>query len=319
MQDLQMIRNNLANTLGETNFESLLGEKYAGKVRDCYTKADSKEMFIITSDRLSCFDRIITQIPFKGQVLTALAKYWFDKTQKIIPNHIISYPDPNVMFVRKCQIIPLEIVVRGYLTGSGWKDYQKTGQVSGVSLPEGLSEFEKLKQAILTPSTKEEYGLHDQPISVDEILEQKIVSRQQWDFLEEKALSLYKFAARELEKRGLILVDTKYEFGICEGSIILADEIHTLDSSRFWEADTYHSQLEQGLKPVMLDKQNVRDYLIQLGFEGDGEVPSVADHYREEVAQLYLTAYQRLTGESFCPVQGNAEARIAENLKIFLS
>lgn len=307
------INDNLNNVIAETDFVAL-GEKYEGKVRDCYST--EKEMYIITSDRISCFDHVITTVPFKGQILTDLACFWFELTKDVFPNHLISRLDPNVMLVKKCEILPIEIIVRGYLTGSAYRDYKAGKDISGIKLPEGLKNSHKFSEALITPSTKAPKGEHDLPISEAEILSSKIIDPVIWEKVRTAALELFAFGQAESLKRGLILVDTKYEFGICDGEILIADEIHTLDSSRYWKADTYQTKYEVGDSPEMLDKENIRQWLIERNYMGDGEVPEIPDEYRAEIAELYIKSYQTITGQNFIFPETNIGERLHKSLSL---
>ncbi len=278
--------------------------KIEGKVRDCYVLNDSTRLLIAT-DRLSAFDVILTTIPFKGQVLTQMAKFWFDKTAHILPNHIISYPHPNVMHAKEVKILPIEVVVRGYLAGSAYRDYEASRDISGVKLPSGMKKSQKLSELIVTPSTKEEKGNHDIPISEEEIIKRNIVSKELWENVRTKALELFKFGTLEAEKKGFILVDTKYEFGldIKTGELTLADEIHTPDSSRYWLKENYQERFDSNQDPEMLDKEFVRRELIKMGFMGDGEIPTLSDEFKAKTAIRYIEVYEKITGETFIPAK----------------
>ncbi len=232
--------------LKSTDFPSL-GEKYEGKVRDNYSK-DGRRIIIVT-DRLSAFDKVITLIPFKGQVLNQMAQFWFENTSDIAANHVIEFPDPNVVVAKLCKALPVEMVVRGYITGvtgtSVWTHYEKgVRNFCGNELPEGLKKNQKFEKAILTPSTKAEHGDHDESVSRDDILRRGVITVEQFDEMADIALKLYQRGVEVCAKQGIILVDTKYEFGISpDGKIMLIDEIHTPDSSRFWFADEYENRL----------------------------------------------------------------------------
>lgn len=297
-----------------TSFPAL-GERYEGKVRDCYQQADI--LILIATDRLSAFDRVITAVPFKGQVLTRLAEIWFHKTSHIIENHLIDVPDPNVMVVRSCEIVPIEVVVRGFLTGSAWRDYEKGNPVSGIVLPPNLRHGERLETPILTPSTKAEKGSHDMPISEEEIVHSKLVSPVIWDEIREKALALFMLGQKEAAKNGLLLVDTKYEFGLHGDSLILADEIHTLDSSRYWKMSSYESCLTAGAPFEMLDKEPIRQWLLAQGFQGDGTIPSISDAYLFEICRHYTDSFGEISGTPFVPECRGGLARITRNLKSY--
>ncbi len=230
----EIIKEQLNYTLKETEFSNL-GEFYQGKVRDNYTKKDKR--IIIATDRLSAFDRVITTIPFKGQLLNQVSSFWFEKTKEIVKNHIIDIPDPNVSVVHQCKTVPVEVVIRGYLTGSMWRDYDKGKPTSGIMPPNGMKKNQKFDEIIVTPSTKAESG-HDIYLPREEILKRGLVDKDVYEQIEEAAFKLFKFGQEFCEKNGLILVDTKYEFGVKEGELMVIDEIHTQDSSRFCIIDT---------------------------------------------------------------------------------
>ncbi len=291
----------IPNTLEKTELSGL-GEKIPGKVRDSYVVGDKR--ILVTSDRLSAFDVVLTSIPFKGQVLNDMAHYWFKQTEHIIENHIIDRPHPNIFIGKQAEILPVEVVIRGYLTGSAWRDYQAGKDISGIPLPAGLKKSHKFEAPLLTPSTKAEVGEHDQPISSEEILRQGIVKEEIWKEVSEKAMELFEFGTKLAAERGLILVDTKYEFGLIddgEGNkrLILADEVHTSDSSRYWIAESYQQAYQSGEEPKKLDKEFVRGWLIEQGYMGEGTPPDFPDDFRAQVAEKYIEAYETITGESF--------------------
>jgi len=290
-----------------------LGDRYPGKVRDSYVHGSRR--VLVATDRLSAFDRIITTVPYKGQVLTQLATFWFERCSSIVRHHVVAVPDPCVMIGEEVSIVPIEVVVRGYLAGSAWRDYVQGRPISGVALPNGLREFEALPHPIITPSTKEASGKHDEPISEADIVKRGIVSAQLWEEIRETALELFAFASAELRDRGLLFVDTKYEFGVLDGKLILADEIHTIDSSRFWVADTYDASLRVGAAPEMLDKEPIRRWLMDQGFRGDGVLPVVPDDYRLQLAQHYAKSFKRITGKDFVPDSSPPRERIERNLR----
>ena len=313
----EVIRTQLANTLEKTDFPQL-GDKYEGKVRDNYTVEDKR--FIITTDRISAFDRVLGTIPFKGQTLNQMASFWFDKTKHVVSNHMIDSPDPNVMIVKECKSIPVEMVVRGYITGvtktSAWYNYENgVRNFCGNRLPEGLRKDQKFDQPILTPTTKAEHGEHDVSISPEEIVSRGILSKEMFEQLKEISFKLFDFGVKWAAKNGLILVDTKYEFGLIEDEIVLMDEIHTPDSSRFWFADTYRELFERGEEQRKLDKEYVRTWLAQHGFIGDGDPPKLTDEVRAEAAKRYIMAFEIITGQKFTVVEKPVLKRIAENLK----
>lgn len=306
--------NQLPNVLSETHFD-FLGQRYVGKVRDNYTKGDVR--YLITTDRLSCFDKVVTIIPFKGQVLNQLAGLWFKKTANIIANHVIDIPDPNVLVSKLCEVLPVEVVVRAYLTGSAWRDYQAGKAISGLVLGQGMRASQKLPQPVITPSTKAAQGSHDMPISEQEILSSRIVAPAIWQQAREVALQLFALGQEEANSKGLLLVDTKYEFGLWQGKLILVDEIHTLDSSRYWVADTYQQRFEEGEMPEMLDKEPTRQWLLSQGYKGEGKVPTFSDTHRVKISQHYIDSFERISGLSFEAESGQVLERIEKNLKLF--
>jgi len=300
-------------TLKETDFN--LGKKYTGKVRDTYVGED--KVFLITTDRISAFDRVLSTIPFKGQVLNQISAFWFEKTKDIVDNHVIEIPDPNVCIGKKLKILPIEVVMRGYLTGSAWRDYEKGNPVSGITLPEGMKKDQKFPKPLFTPSTKEEFGKHDLPISKEEIIEKGILTKELVNEVEEIAQKLFERGQQLSLKNGMILVDTKYEFGLDDkGKLILADELHTPDSSRYWYADTYEERFQKGEDQRMLDKEYLRQWLIkEKNFMGDGEIPDIPDEIRVNVAKKYIKIYEEITGMKFEAVIGDVRQRIEGNLQ----
>lgn len=317
MITLSTIQKQIPFTLDKTNFPEL-GKKYEGKVRDNYTKGDRR--VLIVSDRLSAFDKIITTIPFKGQVLNQISKFWFNETKDIIGNHVIDFPDPNVVVAKECKPLLVEMVVRGYITGvtstSAWYHYEKgVRNFCGNILPEGLKKNQKLARPIITPSTKAEHGGHDESVSAEEILKRGILSKQQWEFLSNAVLALYARGVEICAKQGIILVDTKYELGVApNGEIILIDEIHTPDSSRFWFANEYEERLRKGEEQKKIDKEYLREWLAAKGFRGEGEIPAIPNDVRAETARRYIEAYELITGQEFKATVGSVEERIKKNL-----
>lgn len=303
--------------LNGTDFPSL-GSKYEGKVRDNYSKDGHR--IIIVSDRLSAFDKIITMIPFKGQVLNQMAKFWFSKTGDIVGNHVIEFPDPNVVVAKECAALPVEMVVRGYLTGvtstSAWYHYERGDRnFCGNVLPDGMVKNQKFEKPILTPSTKAEHGAHDESVSREEILKRSVISEDDFDYMADVSMKLYQRGVEIAAKQGIILVDTKYEFGRdSEGNIILIDEIHTPDSSRFWYQDEYESRLASGEEQKKIDKEYLREWLAAKGFLGEGEVPQIPEDVKVETARRYIEAYELITGETFIAEIGDVNKRIEKNL-----
>jgi phosphoribosylaminoimidazole-succinocarboxamide synthase len=299
---------------------SELGKRYEGKVRDNYSTPKGERIIVVT-DRISAFDRILGTLPLKGQLLNYCAAWWFKKTADVAPNHVLSVPDPNVMIVRECRPLPVEMVVRAYLTGSTstsiWVHYQQgKREFCGHKLPDGMRKHERLSKPILTPSTKAVDGAHDVSASREEILRISGMPAVDFDRAAELALALFKRGQKICAERGLILVDTKYEFGKTpEGDIVVIDEIHTPDSSRFWIEDTYAQRFDAGLDPESFDKEYLRRWLVSHGFKGEGAVPVIPDEVRVEATSRYLESIERITGESFKPHLGADPAgRIRRNL-----
>ncbi|MFN5061423.1 MAG: phosphoribosylaminoimidazolesuccinocarboxamide synthase [Pseudomonadota bacterium] len=307
---------NVPPALGETNFD-WLGPVYRGKVRDSYLTGTKR--VLIATDRLSAFDRIISTIPGKGQVLTGMAAYWFGQSKDIVANHLVGVPDPSVMVVKDVSIIPIEVVVRGFLAGSAWRDYEAGRLVSGHRIGPGMSQFEQLPAPLVTPFTKEAVGKHDMPISESELLARGLVGREQWEEIRAAALRLFELGTKEVASRGLLFADTKYEFGLLNGQIVLADEIHTLDSSRFWVKASYENNLSAGEPPEMLDKEPIRRWLIERGFMGEGQPPAIEDDYRMALRAHYARSAEHITGGSFSFDDTEPNERIARNVRAFLA
>ena len=309
---MNKIREQLPYTLDKFDLFDF-GEHYKGKVRENFYSED--KIIMVTTDRVSAFDHVLGTIPFKGQILTEIANFWFNQTSHIAPNHIISSPDPQVLIAKKAKTLPVEVIVRGYITGSLWREYSSgiNGQY-GFVLPEGLRMNQKFPKPILTPSTKAEYGLHDEPISRELILN-GLVEESIYCQAEEYALELFSAGQKWAKSRGLILVDTKYEFGMVDGKLILIDEIHTPDSSRYWIADEYKDRYVKNKKQNMLDKENIRQWLIDRDFKGEGIPPKLSDDIRIYLSEKYIELYKRLIGKDFIPCIGDVNSRITENLK----
>ena len=309
---MDYIKQQLNNTLNDVKLD-VPGEYYKGKVRDNY-HIDNK-IVMVTSDRVSAFDHVLGTIPFKGQILNEIALFWFDKTKDIVPNHIISSPDPQVLMAKKANTLPVEVIVRQYITGSLWREYSSgiNGQY-GFMIPDNLKENQKFDSPILTPSTKAEYGLHDEPISKQEIIDQGLVEISIYEKAEEYALKLFSEGQKWANERGLILVDTKYEFGMYEDELIVIDEIHTPDSSRYWVKNEYESRFNNNQSQLMLDKENIRQWLIENNFSGDGTPPELTDEIRMLLSEKYIELYEKLTGKDFVPSIGNVKERINLNL-----
>lgn len=320
-----MRRIDLSRTLPRARIAEL-PNPYFGKVRDCYDLPDDTRL-LISSDRISAFDQILAVIPWKGQVLTQLARYWFEKTEDIAANHVISYPDPNVVLGRKLSILPVEIVVRGYLAGttstSILTQYSKgERQMYGHRLPDGLRPNQALPQAIITPTSKAFDGGHDEPLTATEIVETGLLAKSQWDEVSEKALALFARGQTIAAERGLILVDTKYEFGTdAAGNILLADEIHTPDSSRYWIAEGYQKAFETGDRPPSFDKDVIRSWVVARCDPYKDPVPDIPLEMIEKTAQVYIGAYEAITGQPFIPDTSGATPldRVRRNLTPFFT
>lgn len=302
-----------------TDFD-FLGRKYSGKVRDVYEQPE--RLILVATDRHSSFDRIIAHIPHKGQVLNEISAYWFEQTKDIVPNHVIAVPDPNVTVGRKLKTVPVEAVVRGYITGvtdtSLWTHYASGKRDFGnFKLPEGLKKNQRLPAPVFTPSTKEE--AHDLPMSPQELVAEGIVTRETIEAVERTAIALYRRGAEIAEQRGLILVDTKYEFGTDgDGRLVLIDEIHTPDSSRYWQRETYQARFAKGEEPEYFDKE-----FLRLWFRDncdpykDKVLPPAPQELVEELSRRYIRMYEQITGKPFRPAEQPIAARIAGNLKAY--
>jgi len=281
-----------------------LPDHYRGKVRDNYDLPDGRRI-LIASDRLSAFDRILTAIPCKGQVLTQTARFWFEATQDICPNHVLEYPDPNVVVARRLEILPVEMVVRGYLAGTtstSLLTMYQAGQreMYGLTLPDGMAPNQKLPGPVITPTTKAAIGDHDAPRSPAQIVAQGLLSQEQWDEVAGLALALFARGQAMAAARGLILADTKYEFGIDQnGKIVLADEIHTPDSSRYWIAESYAERLATGARPESFDKDFVRSWVAERCDPYRDEIPEIPPELVRQTAGVYIHAFEMITGKMF--------------------
>jgi phosphoribosylaminoimidazole-succinocarboxamide synthase len=306
-----LIKNQLPLSIQETDYD--LGKKYKGKVRDVYDLGD--KLLIIASDRISAFDNVLGVIPFKGEILTNLSIFWFNNTKDIIKNHVIKQIHPNALFVQKCKIIPIEVIIRGYLTGGGWREYSKTGMISGIKFPEGLKKDSKFEKPILTPTTKAVKG-HDESISKEQIIEKGIADKDLINKIEEISIKLFERGTEIAKKNNLILVDTKYEFGVLnDGTLILADEVHTSDSSRYWYLDTYEELFNSGKEQRMLDKEYLRQWLIDHNYTGEGKAPELSFEVISGICEKYLTAYETITGEKYKLENKNAIISLDEKVK----
>lgn len=296
---------------------------YHGKVRDVYTIAD-KELVMVTTDRISAFDVVMPRgIPYKGQILNQIAAKFLDATKDICPNWKVATPDPMVTCGVMCKGYPVEMIVRGYLCGSAWREYKKgVRQISGVPIPDGMRENEKFPAPIVTPTTKAELGQHDENISKEEIIAQRLVSAEDYAILEHYALALFERGTQIADQRGLILVDTKYEFGMADGTIYLMDEVHTPDSSRYFYKNTYQQLFDEGKPQRQLSKEFVRQWLMDNGFQGKEEqqIPEMTDEVVCGISDRYRELYEQITGEKFvAPDSHNIEQRIEQNVLKYLS
>jgi phosphoribosylaminoimidazole-succinocarboxamide synthase len=298
-----------------------LPKPYFGKVRDCYDLPDGNRI-LISSDRISAFDRILAAIPYKGQVLTQLARWWFDRTGDICPNHVISYPDPNVVIGKRLDILPVEVVVRGYLAGTTSTSIltqYKAGvrQMYGHTLPDRMRDNQALPAAIITPTSKAFDGGHDEPLTADEIVSQGLLTAAQWEEVSTKALALFARGQKMAAERGLILVDTKYEFGTdAAGNILIADEIHTPDSSRYWIASGYKAAFKAGTRPPSFDKDVIRSWVGARCDPYKDAIPEIPADMILATSKVYIDAYEAITGETFVPdLTGETPlARVRANL-----
>ncbi len=317
----EAIRRELDNCLTETDLG--IGRRVAGKVRDTYDLGD--RLLLVTTDRQSAFDRILASIPLKGQALNLTSAWWFEQTRNIIDNHVLAVPDPNAVVARKCEVFPIEIVVRGYITGttstSLWVNYNNgVRNYCGNHLPDGLKKNAILERAILTPTTKHE--AHDRPVSPDEIISEGYLSAADWGAVSGYALELFAYGQQVAREHGLILVDTKYEFGRdSAGNILLIDEIHTPDSSRYWIAETYAERFAGGVEPDNIDKEFLRLWFAEnCDPYHDPTLPPAPDDLRIELSRRYILLYELITGEAFpFPETGQSiQQRIEQNLEAHL-
>jgi phosphoribosylaminoimidazole-succinocarboxamide synthase len=316
-----MIKDYLDKTIKDINFPEGISP-YIGKVRHVYDTPEGDKM-LVTSDRLSAFDRQITTIPFKGHVLTQLSRFWFEKTKDICPNHVIGYPDPNILVCKDLKMLPVELVVRGYLagsTGTSVLTMYKRGEreMYGTTFPDGMKDNQKLETPIITPTTKAAMGDHDAPLSATQIVDEGILPKDVWEQVSAYALALFARGQEIAAKAGLILVDTKYEFGFdANGVLTLGDEIHTPDSSRYWLADTYQEAIDAGEEPKTLDKDQVRRWVVARIDPYNDDIPTVPDELRIATSETYISVYEKITGQKFdmSEAEENPEQRLIEALR----
>jgi phosphoribosylaminoimidazole-succinocarboxamide synthase len=295
-----------------------LGPKQSGKVRDLY--AVNGQRVLITTDRVSAFDRVLGVIPFKGQVLNQLSSWWFEQLQDVVANHVIATPDPNVTVAHEAETLPVEVIVRGYITGvtstSLWTAYANGERTPyGIPLPDGLQKNDALPEPIITPTTKATGGAHDEKLTRAEIIERQLVPTALWEQVEAAAIAIFKRGQEVARQAGLILVDTKYEFGLVDGKLTLIDEVHTPDSSRYWTLDSYGP----GKEPKNFDKEFLREWFVAQGYRGDGQAPALTEEVVSQMAARYISAYERLTGLTFVPGELPAAERVARNLEAYFS
>jgi len=282
-----------------------LGERQSGKVRDCFT-IDGRRV-LITTDRLSAFDRVLTAVPFKGQVLNQLSAFWFERTADIVANHVIDVPDPNVTVAHECEPFEVEVVVRGHISGvtqtALWYRYSLGERtIYGYDFPEGMHKNQALPEPIITPTTKGRDGAHDERITCAEVVERGLLDPATWAQVQAAALAVFRRGQELARQGGLILVDTKYEFGrLPDGRIALIDEVHTPDSSRFWVAESYEGRLASGEEPENFDKEFLRLWYAERGYRGDGEPPEATEDLIAQVSRRYIACYEKLTGKTFEP------------------
>jgi phosphoribosylaminoimidazole-succinocarboxamide synthase len=302
---------------------SFLGPKTQGKVRDIYQRND--QLILVTTDRLSAFDRILGLVPYKGQVLNELAAFWFENTYDIVANHFLELPDPNVAVVRSCTPLPVEVVVRGYISGvtqtALWYRYsQGERNIYGLDFPDGLHKNDPLPEPIITPTTKARDGGHDERITSAEIVDQGLVEKKLWDEVCEAAIAIFKRGQEIARQGGLILVDTKYEFGVdAEGKLTLIDEVHTPDSSRFWRADSYEIRHHAGEEPENFDKEFIRLHYAAQGYRGEGDPFPLPPEVAVQAAERYITTYEMISGQSFVPGALPAAPRITKAMQQWLA
>lgn len=297
-------------------------ERSRGKVRDLFALPDGRRL-IVTTDRLSAFDRVLMAVPFKGQVLNQLSAFWFERTAGLIPNHLLALPDPNISLVRGCETLPVEVVVRGYITGTTqtalWVRYSLgEREIYGYRFPEGMEKNQPLPEPIITPTTKAAAGQHDERLTCAEVVEKGLLDAETWEQVQASALALFRQGQEVARQGGLILVDTKYEFGRApDGSVMLIDEVHTPDSSRFWRADSFSERLAAGQEPENFDKEFLRLWYAERGYRGDGDPPPATDDLKIQVSQRYIALYEMLTGRPFDPGAYPAGPRVEAALQAY--
>ena len=314
MIDDKTIKGMLSHTIENTDFPGL-GVKYEGKVRDNYSQNGKR--IIICTDRISAFDVVLGTIPFRGQLLNEMTNFWFRETKETIENHVVDVPDANVTVATEAKPMPVEMIVRGYIAGSAWRSYEKgEREICGMHFPDGLKKNQVLEQPVITPTTKAEKGAHDENISREQILEIGLVEEKTYEKMEKASLKLFEKGTKICAKNNLILVDTKYEFGLVEKKLVLIDEIHTPDSSRFWYLDSYQKLFSIGEEQKQLSKEFLREWLISKGYMGNGPIPDIQGGVKVEFAKRYIETFETITGAGFEPdLSTNALERIQNNLR----
>ena len=296
-----------------------LPDRRVGKVRVSYELEGNRRLFV-TTDRLSAFDRIVAHVPYKGQVLNQLAAWWFNHVSDIVDNHVISLPDPNALIAHAANPLPVEVIVRGYITGvtstSLWRKYTDGARtIYGYEFPDGLAKNTALPHAIITPTTKAEHGTHDEALACADVVNHGLVDAKLWDRVQTAALAIFARGQKIAAQAGLILADTKYEFGLGpHGQLMIIDEMHTPDSSRFWVAETYNERLATGADPESFDKEPIRQALAAIGYSGDGTPPDLGPDVWAETSRRYITAFEMLTGNAFDPGEYPVGPRLAANV-----
>lgn len=309
----------IPQALNETRLP--LQGRESGKVRDWYDLSNGQRL-IVTTDRLSAFDRILARVPYKGQVLNQLSAWWFEQTKSIIPNHLISIPDPNAAIVRRVNPIAVEVIVRGYITGvtstALWHRYSLGERnIYGYDFPEGLRKNQRLPEPIITPTTKGGETGHDERLTCAEVVEKGILDEATWNQVQAAALAIFKRGQELAAKTELILVDTKYEFGLTDdGQVMLIDEVHTPDSSRFWRSNAYQKLFDEGKEPENFDKEFIRLAYTEKGYRGDGKIPAMPDELWAAASRRYIAIYEMLTGKTFVPGEYPIEERLLKNLEL---
>ena len=297
-----------------------LSDPQRGKVRDIYALSEERRL-LITTDRLSAFDRILGALPYKGQVLNQLSAWWFEQTRSIVDNHVLAVPDPNALLAVAAEPFPVEVIVRGYITGvtttALWYRYALgEREIYGYRFPDGLTKNAPLPQPIITPTTKGGPTGHDERLTCAEVVEKGYLDAQTWEQVQSAALAIFQHGQQVALRAGLLLVDTKYEFGRApDGRLLLIDEVHTPDSSRFWQAESYASRLASGLEPESFDKEFIRLAYANQGYRGSGEPPVLPESVWEQARQLYISSYERLTGQTFIPGEYPVNPRLEANLR----